>query len=133
MAASGGAGVLVQALINGVYTTIGGTREKSLKLNAQEVDVTNSDSAGRWRELIGNVGVKSLDADVSGVVLGTAEQKFLINAAMNGTQVTMKVVIPGVGAFEGPFLLSAADWASKHDDAIPYAFTVKSAGALSFT
>lgn len=133
MAASGGAGVLVQALINGVYTTIGGTREKSLKLTTQEVDVTNSDSVGRWRELIGNVGVKTLDADISGVSLGTAEQKFLTNAALNGMTVTMQIIVPGVGTFQGPFLLSAADWASKHDDAVPYSFTIKSAGALTFT
>ena len=38
---------------DGNFTTIAGLRSRRIAFNAQVVDVTDSESAGRWRELLG--------------------------------------------------------------------------------
>ncbi|HYF21854.1 MAG TPA: phage major tail protein, TP901-1 family, partial [Caulobacteraceae bacterium] len=34
------------------FTTVAGLRARTISLNARTVDATDSDSAGRWRELL---------------------------------------------------------------------------------
>lgn len=48
----------------GAFITVAGLRARTISLNAKTVDATDSDSAGRWRELLAGAGVKS--AAVSG-------------------------------------------------------------------
>ena len=51
----------------GVYTTVAGLRTKSLAINAETVDITHSESAGQWRELLAGAGAKSARVSGSGV------------------------------------------------------------------
>jgi TP901-1 family phage major tail protein len=37
---------------SGSFSTIAGLRSKRIALNSETVDITDSDSAGRWRELL---------------------------------------------------------------------------------
>lgn len=46
------------------FITIGGLRTRRLAFNAESVDITHSESAGRWRELLAGAGVKK--ASVAG-------------------------------------------------------------------
>jgi TP901-1 family phage major tail protein len=133
MAASGGAGLLVRAYINGVATTIGGSRQKSVKINNDTVDVTNSDSAGRWQELLGGVAVKKLEVSVSGVLLGTSVDKFIANSALNGSVVQFDIVVPGLGTFSGNFIISDYDVSTEHAKEIPFTCTIMSTGVITFT
>ena len=36
---------------NGSFETVAGMRSRRIAFNAEAIDITNSDSAGRWREL----------------------------------------------------------------------------------
>lgn len=132
MAATGGAGMLIRAYINGVATTIGASRQKSLKINNEPVDVTNSDSPGRWRELLGGVAVRQIEASIEGVLLGTSVDKFVANAAITGTMVQFDIVIPGLGTFSGNFVISEYDVSTEHNKEIPYSATIKSGGLVTF-
>ena len=40
------------------FATVAGLRSKPLAFNAQTVDITHAESAGRWRELLSGAGVK---------------------------------------------------------------------------
>jgi TP901-1 family phage major tail protein len=133
MAATGGAGLLVRAYINAVPTTIGGSRQKSVKINNDSVDVTNSDSVGRWQELLGGVAIKKLEVSVSGVLLGTSVDKFVANAAINGTLVQFDVVVPGLGTFSGNFIITDYDIATEHAKEIPFTCTIMSTGVITLT
>lgn len=42
----------------GGFVTVAGMRSRQLAFNAETVDVTNADSAGRWRELLAGAGVR---------------------------------------------------------------------------
>ena len=51
----------------GSFVTVAGLRSRSLSFNAQTIDVTNADSAGAWRELLGEAGIKSAALSGSGI------------------------------------------------------------------
>ena len=40
------------------FVTVAGLRTRQVAFNAETVDVTNSEFAGRWRELLAGVGVR---------------------------------------------------------------------------
>jgi TP901-1 family phage major tail protein len=48
----------------GSFATVAGLRARMLAFNAAPVDVTDQESAGRWRELLEGAGIKT--ARVSG-------------------------------------------------------------------
>ena len=43
---------------SGSYETIAGLRAKRIAFNAETVDITHAESAGRWRELLAGSGVQ---------------------------------------------------------------------------
>lgn len=133
MAASGGAGILVRPYINGVATTIGGARKKDMKINNDTVDVTTSDSSGRWRELLGGVAVKDIEVSVSGVLQGSSVDKFIVNAVLNGSIVQTDLVVPGLGTFSGNFIYTDYDPSGDHDKEIDYTVNIRSTGVITFT
>ena len=51
----------------GDYVTMAGLRSKAFRLNAQIVDITNTDSAQGWKELLPGAGVKSAEISGAGV------------------------------------------------------------------
>ena len=61
MAAQRGKDILLKISDAGdppVYVTVAGLRARTISLNARGVDVTDGDSAGRWRELLAGGGVR---------------------------------------------------------------------------
>ena len=50
----------------GSFVTVGGIRTRQISFNAQSVDVTDSLSSGRWRELLNGGGLKT--ASINAVV-----------------------------------------------------------------
>ena len=49
------------------FVTVAGLRTKRLAVNSETVDVTDSDSAGRWRELLGGAGVQPAAVSGAGI------------------------------------------------------------------
>jgi TP901-1 family phage major tail protein len=43
------------------FITVAGLRTRQIAFNAETVDVTQAESAGRWRELLAGVGVRRVD------------------------------------------------------------------------
>jgi TP901-1 family phage major tail protein len=52
---------------SGTFITIAGLRTRALSINAETVDITHSESAGRWRELLEGAGAKSARLSGSGL------------------------------------------------------------------
>ena len=52
---------------SGAFVTVAGLRTQRFALNADPVDVTNQESAGRWRELLAGAGVRRASVAGSGV------------------------------------------------------------------
>jgi TP901-1 family phage major tail protein len=51
----------------GSFATVAGLRARSLAFNAASVDVTDQESAGRWRELLEGAGIRSARVSGSGI------------------------------------------------------------------
>jgi uncharacterized phage protein (TIGR02218 family) len=65
----------------GSFTTVAGLRARTLAFNAASVDVTDAESAGRWRELLEGAGLKT--ARISGS--GKTGDSFTVTAGCDKT------------------------------------------------
>ncbi len=117
----------------GVFTTVAGLRARTLSLNARTVDATDADSAGRWRELLGGAGVKSAAVSGQGVFRDAASDALIREAFFDQTLTTWRLIVPDFGTLEGPFLVSALEYAGDHEGEATFAISLASGGAVAFS
>jgi TP901-1 family phage major tail protein len=117
----------------GSFVTVAGLRSRSLSFNAQTIDVTNADSAGAWRELLGEAGIKSAALSGSGIFKDAVTDATTRDFFFAGTIRDWQVILPGFGTVEGPFQITGLDYAGEHNGEMTYELTLASAGALTFT
>jgi len=135
MAAQNGKDLLVKVDMDGnsVYQTIAGLRATRLSFNADTVDVTSLESTGGWRELLGGAGVKSAAISGSGVFRDDATDERARQIFFDGQTPGFQIVIPDFGIVEGPFMITAIEYAGSHDGEATYEMSMASAGELTFT
>lgn len=114
------------------FATVAGLRARRLSFNAQTVDVTDSESAGRWRELLEGAGVRRAGLTGSGLFRDQASDERLRAAFFAGAILTYQVVIPDFGTVTAPFQVTALDYAGNHDGEVTFEIALESAGAVSF-
>ena len=117
---------------SGIFVTIAGLRTKRLAFNSETVDVTNADSAGRWRELLAGAGVQRASVSGSGIFKDQASDVLLRERFFEGAISAWQLAIPNFGVIEGPFQITALEYAGSHDGEITFEAALESAGALSF-
>jgi TP901-1 family phage major tail protein len=117
----------------GSFTTIAGLRATRISFNAESVDVTSLDSAGGWRELLGGAGVRSANLSGSGVFRDADTDERARQLFFDGETPAFQVVIPDFGTVEGPFQVTALEYAGSHNGEATYELSLASAGALTFT
>ena len=135
MAAQNGKDLLIKVDMDGnlVYETIAGLRASRLSFNAETVDVTSLESTGGWRELLGGAGVKSAAISGSGIFRDEATDERARAIFFAGSTPGFQVVIPDFGIVEGPFMITAIEYAGTHDGEATYEMSMASAGELTFT
>lgn len=132
MAAQKGRDLLLKLNNGAGFTTVAGLRSKRLSFNAQIVDVTDSESAGRWRELLGGAGVQRAALSGSGIFKDQASDALVRSAFFAGTIADWQIVIPDFGTVSGPFQVAALDYSGAHDGEVLFEIALESAGALTF-
>jgi TP901-1 family phage major tail protein len=135
MAAQRGKDILLKISDGGdppVYVTVAGLRARTISLNARSVDATDSDSAGRWRELLAGAGVKQASVSGAGVFRDAASDAIVREVFFDQAARPWRLVIPDFGVLEGPFLVAALEYAGDHDGEATWAMTLASAGELTF-
>ena len=135
MAAQKGRDVLLKIGDGGspeAFTSVAGLRARTISLNAKTVDATDSDSAGRWRELLAGAGVKSASVSGAGVFRDAASDAMIREAFFAQEARRWRLVVPDFGTLEGPFLVAALEYAGEHEGEATYALTLASAGGVSF-
>ncbi len=135
MVAQNGKDLLIKLDMDGTGTfqTIAGLRAQRISLNAESVDVTSLESAGGWRELLGGAGVKSAAISGSGVFKDAATDERARAVFFNSEVPDFQVVVPNFGIIEGPFMITAIEYAGSHNGEATYELSMASAGALTFT
>jgi len=132
MVAQKGKDLLLKVDDGGGYATVAGLRSKKLAFNAETVDVTDAESAGRWRELLGGAGVQRASLSGSGLFKDQSSDALVRAAFFDGTILSWQVVIPDFGTVTGPFQITALEYAGAHDGELTFDLALESAGQLAF-
>lgn len=117
----------------GGFETVAGLRTRQLAFNAETVDVTNADSAGRWRELLAGAGMRRAAMSGSGVFKDASTDARMRSIFFDGGIETLQVVVPDFGRIEGPFQITGLEYRGDHAGEVTFDMALESAGALSFT
>lgn len=118
---------------SGTCVSMAGLRARTISLNAQTVDVTHSESAGQWRELLATAGVKSVAVSGSGVFRDETADAAMRAAFFAGEMREYQIIIPDFGMMQGPFQIAALEYAGDFDGEAVYTVSLASGGAISFT
>jgi TP901-1 family phage major tail protein len=117
---------------NSVFETVAGMRSRRIAFNAEPVDITNADSAGRWRELLEGAGVRRAAISGAGIFKDAASDASVRELFFDGGIRTWQVVVPDFGTISGPFQVSGLEYAGEHDGEVAYEIALESAGQISF-
>ena len=116
----------------GSFVTVGGLRARTLAFNAATVDVTDQESAGRWRELLDGAGLKTARISGNGIFKDAASDETLRSYFFAGTVRDWQVIVPDLGTVEGPFQIATLEYGGQHDGEVTFELGLESAGTLSF-
>ena len=115
------------------FVTVAGLRARTVSLNARTVDVTDGDSAGRWRELLAGAGVRSAAVSGQGVFRDAASDALIREVIFSQAARSWRLIVPDFGTLEGPFLVSALEYAGEHEGEASFALSLASAGEIGFS
>ena len=135
MAAQKGKDLLLKVDSDGTgsFATVAGIRSRTIAFNAEAVDITHTESAGQWRELLEGAGVKTARLAGSGLFKDAASDEIVRSYVFNGTIRNWQVVIPDFGTVEGPFHIGSFELTGRHDGEVAFDIALESAGELTFT
>ena len=125
--------IKVDMSTDGQFQTIAGLRATRVSFNAEAVDVTSLESQGGWRELLSGAGVRSASISGAGVFKDEGTDERARQIFFDGETPNFQVIIPDFGVEQGPFQITAVEYAGSHNGEATYEMTLASAGALTFT
>jgi TP901-1 family phage major tail protein len=117
----------------GGFTTVAGLRTRRLAFNAETVDITNAESANRWRELLGGAGVRRASISGRGLFTDAATDASMRQTFFDGSVLNYQIVIPSFGTVQGAFQLTNLEFAGEHNGEVTYDVALESAGEVTFT
>ena len=135
MAAQSGKDMLLKldSTGSGSFLTMAGLRTRSLAFNAAAIDITDAESAGRWRELLAGAGVKRASVSGAGIFKDQASDEAIRSLFFGGTIRDWQLILPDFGVVAGPFQITALEFKGDHAGEVTFDLALESAGALTFT
>lgn len=119
-----------------VYTTLAGVRDRTIRINNDMVDVTDSDNAP-WRALLEDAGLRSVTMTVNGIYKDDTAGQAMVNQVLRvGGRATVDSFLfqfPNGDTLEGEFMIASWEAGAGHVDAMTFSATLESAGVLTFT
>lgn len=116
----------------GTFVTVAGLRSRQIALNAETVDITDSESAGRWRELLSGAGLKRASINGSGIFKDAASDTLVRETFFNGSTPDWQIVVPDFGELAGPFQVTALEYGGQHNGEVTFETVLESAGEVLF-
>lgn len=118
---------------SGTFATVAGLRTQRLALNADPVDVTHQESAGRWRELLAGAGVRRASIAGTGIFKDDQSDALVRQTFFAGEIRSWQVVVPSFGVIAGAFQISSLDYRGEHAGEVTFELALESAGELTFS
>ncbi|WP_075995843.1 phage major tail protein, TP901-1 family [Salaquimonas pukyongi] len=116
----------------GTFVTVAGLRSRQIALNAETVDITDSESAGRWRELLSGAGLKRASINGSGIFKDAASDALVREVFFDGTTPIWQIIVPDFGELAGPFQITALEYSGQHNGEVAFELVMESAGQILF-
>ena len=132
MGAQRGGDILLKIETPQGFVAVAGLRTKRLALDARTVDVTDSESAGRWRELLAGAGIRTASLSGTGIFKDAASDVLVRDAFFGGTAERWRAVLPDFGSLTGPMLVSKLEYAGSFDGELTFEIALESAGEVVF-
>ncbi len=117
---------------SGSFLTVAGLRTRSLSFNAASIDITDAESAGRWRELLAGGGIKRASVSGSGIFKDQASDSQIRSLFFAGTIREWQLILPDFGTIEGPFQIVALEFSADHAGEVTFEIALESAGEMGF-
>ncbi|MCF6303514.1 MAG: phage major tail protein, TP901-1 family [Devosiaceae bacterium] len=117
---------------SGSFLTVAGLRTRNLAFNAASVDVTDSQSVGRWRELLTGGGIKRAAVSGSGVFKDATSDAQVRSFFFDGTIRNWQLILPDFGTIQGPFQIVALEFGADHAGEVTFELALESAGQITF-
>jgi len=117
---------------SGSFQTIAGLRTKRLALNSDSVDITHSESVGRWRELLAGAGVRKASIAGTGIFKDADSDALMRQLFFDGSIRDWQILLPAFGVIQAPFQITSLDYRGEHTGEITFDLALDSAGALNF-
>lgn len=118
---------------SGSFVTVAGLRTRSIAFNAAAIDVTDAESAGRWRELLSGGGIKRAAVAGSGIFKDASSDATIRSLFFAGTIRNWQLILPDFGTVEGPFQIVALEFSADHAGEVTFELALESAGQLGFS
>jgi len=118
---------------SGSFLTVAGLRARSLSFNAAAIDITDAESAGRWRELLAGGGIKRAAVAGSGIFKDQASDAEIRALFFAGTIRDWQLILPDFGTVAGPFQIVALEFSGDHAGEVTFEIALESAGELTFS
>ncbi|AAN29525.1 TP901-1 family phage major tail protein [Brucella suis 63/252] len=133
MAAQRGKDILLKTVRDdGTFETCAGLRTKRIAFNAETVDVTDADAAGRWRQLLAGSGVQRASISGSGIFKAAASDALIRRIFFDGEIRDWQIVLPDFGTISGPFQITALEYGGNHDAEVTFEIALESASLITF-
>ena len=134
MVAQKGKDLLLKIDSNGLgnFVTVAGLRSKRIAFNSETVDITDADSAGRWRELLAGSGVQRAAISGSGIFKDAESDAMIRTRFFAGDIVAWQLAVPSFGIVAGLFQITALEYTGAHDGEVTFEIALESAGLLTF-
>ncbi|MCW5682986.1 MAG: phage major tail protein, TP901-1 family [Pseudolabrys sp.] len=133
MTAQKGKDLLIKIADGAGFSTVAGLRTRRIAFNAETVDITHAESAGRWRELLAGAGIRRASISGRGLFKDAASDALMRETFFDGSIVSFQVVVPDFGTVAGPFQIASLEIAGEHNGEVTYDMSLESAGELTFT
>jgi TP901-1 family phage major tail protein len=133
MVAQKGKDLLLKIDNAGSFVTVAGLRSKRIAFNSETVDITDQDSAGRWRELLAGAGVQRAAVSGSGIFKDAQSDALMRQRFFAGEIAEWQLAVPDFGTVEGPFQITSLEYTGSHDGEVTFEVALESAGPVSFT
>ena len=132
MVAQNGKDLLLKIHNGTSYDTVAGLRSRRIAFNAEAVDITDAESAGRWRELLAGAGVKRAAVSGSGIFKDQAADATVRTAFFDGAILDWQVLIPDFGTVTGKMQVTALEYFGQYNGEVTFDLALESAGQLTF-
>ena len=117
---------------SGSFLTVAGLRTRSLSLNAATIDVTDAESAGRWRELLDGGGIRKAALSGKGIFKDQSSDETIRALFFAGTIRAWQLILPNFGTITGPFQITSLEFSADHAGEVTFDIALESAGELAF-